>query len=425
MKIQLPKDFLWGTATAAHQVEGNIHNNWTVWESSVANKLAKDAENRLASEPSWERIKEEASDPANYITGNAADHYNRFKTDIALLDELGCNAFRFSIEWARIEPKPGKYDKQALDHYAQVIDELKKRGIKPFVTLHHFTNPTWLDDQGGWHGDKVVDLFGGYVQAVADYIGRDVEYWCTVNEPGSYLLMRYLGGGAWPEWPLMSFNLGDGYRYLKNVAASHKKAAREIKKVNSQAKLGIANGMLDYQLERADPLSWLAKKQVEYIPDVYLLNRIKNDIDYIGVNYYMRMVIKSGFSHPASWGKKWNGRDPQNDMGWGIYPEGLYNITQGLKKYNLPLIIAENGIPDASDNNRAKFINEHVNSMLRSINDGADIRGYFYWSLLDNYEWSEGYWPKFGLVSVDRKSMQRTLRPSAKAYTEIINSFKS
>ena len=301
-----------------------------------------------------------------------------------------------------------------------MINELKKRGIEPMVTLHHFTDPVWLEDLGGWHGQEVVDRFRAYTDLVAKNLGATVRYWITINEPGSYLLMRYLGGGAWPEWPKIEMNPLKGHKYLKNVVKAHKAAAESLKKVNPEAMAGISHAIIDMQLGRSDPVSIVFRKILRYYPDTYLIKRLKSSYDFIGLNYYMRMKIKAGFKHPALWAPKWDGKDPRNDMGWGIYPDGIYNVTQHLKKYNLPIIITENGIPDNSDSQRGKFITDHLNALARSIADGADIRGYFYWSLLDNYEWSEGFWPRFGLVHVDRKTMKRTVRPSAKVYSDYI-----
>ena len=414
-------EFLWGAATAAHQVEGNQHNNWSVWEASVADELAQNAPKRLENVvANWEAIKAEACDPSNYISGIASDHYNRFIEDFGIMDQLGLNAYRFSIEWSRIEPEPGVYDQKELKHYQDMVTQLGRRGIEPLVTLHHFTDPVWLEERGGWHGKEAVERFAAFAKVTAKNLG-DVRFYCTINEPGSYLLMRYLGGGAWPKWPGLSFNPIHGYKYLKNVIRAHQAAAAGIKEVNSDAQVGLAHGMLDYQLGRRDPLSWITKKQLEYIPDSYLLNRLKGTIDFIGVNYYMRMMIKSGFSHPANWAVRSEKSDAKlSDMGWGLYPEGIYNVTQKLKKYGLPLYITENGIADASDKLRLEYIETHLNQLQRSKADGADIRGYFYWSLLDNYEWSEGFWPKFGLVKIDRKDQKRTVRPSARQFSNLI-----
>jgi beta-glucosidase len=426
VKEPFAKDFLWGAATSAHQVEGHQHNNWSVWEASVADKLAKNARSRLINTvPDWKAIQAEAEDPVNYISGSAADHYNRYEEDFDLLKSLGCNAYRFSIEWSRVETKPNQYNKAALTHYRNMVQALKKRGITPMVTLHHFADPIWLEDKGGWHGPAVVESFTAFARAISKQIGQDIDYWCTVNEPGSYLLQRYLGGGAWPAWPTTVMNPSLGYKYLKNVISAHKSVRKVIKEANPKAMVGIAHGLLDYQLGRHDPLSWIFKKQLDYIPDTYILNRIRNDTDFIGVNYYMRLLIKSRLSSPQYWTIKKAHDDPANDMGWGIYPAGLYNITQKLIRYNLPLIVTENGIPDTKDNLRGKYINDHLAELARSISDGADIRGYFYWSLLDNYEWSEGFWPKFGLVSIDRKTKNRTLRQSALEYASLIKKYSA
>ncbi len=421
----LAKGFLFGAATSAQQVEGGVDNNWTNWERNVADKLASGAESRLSKEvPKWKTIATEAQSRTNYISGTAADHYERYIEDFDIMQKLGFNSYRFSIEWSRIEPELKKYNHQAIDHYAKMISALIERGIEPLVTLHHFTDPKWLEDHGGWHGDEAVDAFKDYCAVVAKAFGSKVNRYVTFNEPGSYLLMRYLGGGAWPEWPKTVLNPAQGYRFLGNLVSSQRLVRNVIKEINPSAQVGLAHGLIDYQLGRHDPLSWLVKKQLDYWPDVYLINRLKRDIDFIGVNYYLRMIVKFNLTSPINWAKKWNGTDPRNDMGWGVYPEGLYNVTQKIKKYHLPLLITENGIPDMSDKLRGNFIKAHLDQVVRSIQDGADINGYFYWSLLDNYEWSEGYWPKFGLVEVDRKTQKRTLKPSAQEYMSIIRAHK-
>lgn len=426
MQKFLPEDFLWGAATSAHQVEGHQHNNWSVWEDSVAGKLVVGAEKRLKGEVlDWPAIKTEATNPKNYISGDAADHYNRFHEDFDILQKLGCNAYRFSVEWSRVEPEPDKYDEAALDHYADMVSELKKRRIEPLVTLHHFTDPVWLEGCGGWHGKETPERFGKFSEQVVRKLGKEVIYWSTINEPGSYLLERYLGGGAWPQWPIITMNPANGYRYLKNVVKAHKLAREAVKSVNPEAQVGINHALIDYQLGRRDPLSFALKKGLDYIPDTYLLKRLKDEMDYIGVNYYMRSAVKVGLSSPQTWAQKCVGSDPQNDMGWGIYPEGIYNVTQKVKKYGLPILITENGIPDAADTRRAQFIRDHIDALKRSRADGADIRGYFYWSLLDNYEWSEGFWPKFGLVAVSRENQKRTVRRSAEEYAKIISQHRS
>lgn len=420
----MPDDFLWGAATAAHQVEGNQHNNWSEWEESVATKLANTAVARLkASVLNWEEIKKEATDPSNYISGLAADHYNRYEEDFDLMKNIGLNAYRFSIEWSRIEPSPGKYDKAEIDHYKQVVKALKKRGIEPMVSLHHFSDPIWLEEIGGWHGSEIIDRFVAYSKLMAEQLSPDVKYWISINEPGSYMVMRYLGGGIWPEWPKTSSSLKLAYAYLKNLVKIQKQVRLVIKDVNKDAMVGMAHTPIDYHLGRKDPISFIAKKVSGYIPDMYLINRLKKDLDFIGINYYLKIDIKAKFSHPSKWITKWDGKSPRSDSGWGIYPKGIYTTTQRFKKFNLPLFITENGLSDAKDRLRAKFITEHLEQLVKSKNDGADIRGYFHWSLLDNYEWSEGFWPKFGLIAVDRKTLKRTLRPSAKTYGDLIKKY--
>lgn len=424
MADKFPENFLWGASTAAHQAEGNQRNNWSRWESEIAEQLAESAKDRLEDVvPDWELIKDQASKSNNYISGIAADHYRRYEEDFDIMERLNFNAYRFSVEWSRIEPEPGRYDQEALHHYRRMVLALKRRGIEPILCLHHFTDPIWLEESDGWYNPAVVEYFAGFAAKVAEYMGRDVRFYITDNEPGTYLLMRYLGGGIWPKWPMMEANMLHGYRYLRNVIKSHRAAYRRIKEVNPEAQVGMAHGVVNFSLERRDPFTLAAKAIFEYLPVGYLLNRLKNCTDLIGVNYYINLRICSKLRPLRQWAREGVEGAPKNDLGWSIYPEGIYHVTQHLKKYDLPMIVTENGLPDTRDRYRAEFIEEHLHWLYKSIEDGADIRGYLHWSLLDNYEWSEGFWPQFGLVAVDRNTMERKVRPSAYIYRDLIERY--
>lgn len=417
----IPPGCLWGAATAAHQVEGNQHNDWSEWEPDHAHDWAQETERRLRHLPNWPRIKSEVRDPANYISGYAADHYHRYPEDIEIMKSLGLNSYCFSIEWSRVEPSRGEFDAEAIEHYRQVLLELREAGIEPFVTLHHFTNPVWLEDAGGWHGRDFPVLFERYVEHVVSQLGDLVTFWATVNEPESHLVSRYLGSPIWPGWPHQETSIRKYFRARRQFVRAHKRAYTAIKRQTPQAQVGFAHGIV-----------WFESRSLWTKPVVWWLDRhggtgeyrhMLNYQDFLGLQYYIRNVIRPRFSHPVNWAKMPHS-ERKNDVGWEMYPEGLYKLTQKLKKYNLPIYITENGTADSRDELRADFIRDHVEAINRSIQDGADIRGYFYWSLLDNFEWSSGFWPKFGLVEVDRNIQKRSVRPSAYKYASIIENHK-
>lgn len=416
-EIKFPKGFLWGAATAAHQVEGNQNNNWSRWEPTVAKHFAQTASKRLESKvPDWGLIKAEAEDPDNYISGRAVDHYSRYEEDFDILGQLNLSAYRFSIEWSRIEPEPGKYNEQEIAHYRQVITALRKRGIEPFVSLHHFTNPAWLDRQGGWHDKKVIERFAAYAEKLASSFGDSVKYWSTINEPTAYIFMRYLDGVIWPGWPLQENNFIRAQAAKKNFRNAHKLAYEKIKAVNPEAQVGIDHGIVWF--EAANFMAKVLPPLLTKLGGAPYLNAYKEHLDYVGLHYYMRNALKF-IARPPFVDYEVKNDGPMNDGGFEVYPEGIYLVSQEVKKLNKPMYITENGLPDARDKLRADFIEEHLRWLHKSIEDGADIRGYFHWSLLDNLEWSEGYWQKFGLIEVDRKTMKRTVRPSAKVYGQI------
>lgn len=420
-KDSFPNGFLWGAATSAHQVEGHQYNDWNEWEPDHAHDWMREAEQRSRHLPSWQRIKSEVRDPANYISGEAVDHYNRYPEDIEIMKSLGLNSYRFSIEWSRVEPRPGEFDSEAIEHYKQVLLTLREAGIEPFVTLHHFTNPVWLEDAGGWHGRDFPALFERYAGKVIQELGDLSAFWLTFNEPESYMISRYFNSPIWlwPGWPHQEFSLRRYFRARRQFIKAHKRAYTIMKRHYTQARVAYGHGIVWFEGENW--WSGLLAKALDRNGGTGKYSKTKRYQDFLAVNYYLRVLIKIGFSFPFSWAKVPLGDKP-SDNGWEIYPEGLYKLTQKLKKYSLPIYVTESGIADDRDELRADFIRSHVEVIDRSIRDGADIRGYFYWSLLDNYEWSNGFWPRFGLVEVDRTTQQRYIRDSAYAYRDIIQS---
>ena len=391
MKLDFPKNFYWGSATSAHQVEGDNHNDWTEWEKANAERLTKKARNYW--QP-WQQEKfPEMFESKNYISGKACDHYNRFRADFDIAKSLGHNAHRFSIEWSRIEPEQGKFDEKEIEHYRQVISALKERGIEPFVTLWHWTNPIWIRDIGGWENKKTIGYFLRYVEKIIDAFGAEIKFWITLNEPCVYSSAGFLKG----HWPPDKSNIFKYFKVLRHLAGAHNKSYKVIKEINAQTQVGISKHNIYFENIPFANSFW----------NEYFLDKIKNHQDFIGLNYYF---------HARLFGNK---NEQISDLGWEIYPEGIYHVLKSLKKYNKPIYITENGLADAKDEKRAEFIKEHLKWMHKAIGEGVDVRGYFYWSLLDNFEWDKGFWPRFGLVEIDYKTMARKIRNSALEYADI------
>ncbi len=388
-----PKNFLWGAATSAHQVEGNNHNDWTEWE-----KLG--------------RVKHGEQ------SGLAAGHFDRYRQDFALAKELGHNAHRFSIEWSRIEPRPGFIDPAAIAHYRAVLQELRRLEIEPLVTLWHFTNPIWVARRGGWRNRETVDLYGRYVMAVVRELGDLVTYWVTVNEPTVYSSLSHLSG----YWPPEQKNVAAAWLVIRNFVQAHQLAYQIIHRHNPGAKVGAANNLSYFT--PANPHSPLDRGLVmfgKFWHNQWWLDQTYLAQDFIGLNYYFHHSLKFKFSNWRNWFRpESEATMPKNDLGWAINPPGLGHLLDFLAKYNRPIIITENGLADATDLKRARYIRDHVAQIDAALRRHIRVHGYIHWSLLDNFEWHEGFTPRFGLIEVDYHTMKRTIRPSAYTFREII-----
>ncbi len=409
-KLKFPKDFLWGSATSAHQVEGGTLNNWSEWEQANAGLLAEEAKFKWKL---WQQVKfREMLNPENYVSGKACDHYNRFEEDFDIAKSLGHNAHRFSIEWSRIEPEEGKFDEKEIEHYRQIIQAIKERGMEPFVTLWHWTNPLWLEAKGGCESKDFIKYFSRYSEYVAQKLGSEVKFWITLNEPTSVIASGYVSG----KWPPQKRSLFSALKLYSIFARAHNHAYKNIHAADADAMVGFANILHSFEAySKNSLLDWLMIKISRYIINKRMLHLTYGHNDFLTVQYYFH----NRFKFP----KKIHLHDkPETDMGWEIFPEGIYHIIKRLKKYNLPIYVTENGLADATDEKRTAFIKEHLKWIHRSIEEGADVRGYFYWSLLDNFEWDKGFWPRFGLVEIDYKTLERKVRPSALEYKKICES---
>jgi beta-glucosidase len=419
---QPDKDFLWGSATSSHQVEGyGTNNNWYRFESA----LDEQGRPRILN---------------GQRAGAACDHWNRYQEDIRLMKELHLNAYRFSVEWSKIEPEPGKYDETALDHYAQVVDELLASGIEPMVTLHHFTDPLWFSDRGAFLQEDSPDIFAGFVARVVARLGPRVKLYCTVNEPTVYAMMGYFQA----RFPPAVKAPGDVGIVFRNLLRAHTAAYQAIKKLQPQAQVGLAAALLIYDppnrwnlfdayLARAYNRS-LNASQLAYLAHGYFSfaipgaarvsyqSEVRDAFDFVGLNYYSRNFNKFSFSgdnHSRDVVKA--PPEKRSDMGWEIYPEGLYRCLRFITGYtSKPIYITENGIADDSDTKRAKFIEDHLVVMNRAMAEGMNVKGYCYWSLLDNFEWAFGFEKRFGLYHVDYATQKRTLRQGSRQYPEMI-----
>src|SRR3989344_541110 len=324
------------------------------------------------------------------------------------------NAHRFSIEWSRIEPREGKFSEEEIAHYKKVITALRERGLEPFVTLHHFTNPVWFADYGGWENSKAPAYFARYASYMAKKL-PEVKYWITINEP---MVMATKG---WTEgtWPPFKKNWNGAFKVAHNLTKAHNAAYRALKKNNDDLRVGVAKNNIYFDAYKNGLLSKLGVIFFDYAWNRWFLNRIKNNQDFVGINYYFHNTIRARFSAPSKW-MNYNGNKRVSNFGWEIYPEGIYHVTkQAWEKYKKPVFIFENGIADAKDRQRAEFIKDHLKWLYKAIEEGADVRGYFHWSLLDNFEWAEGFTMKFGLVEMDFETLERKPRNSYYLYKEI------
>jgi len=364
--FKFPKKFLWGTATSAYQVEGGIRNDWT-----------------------------QAGE--KYDAGKACDHYNRFEEDFDLAKKMNNNAHRFSIEWARIEPIEGKFNKQAIEHYRKVLQALQKKGIEPFVTLYHWTLPVWFTERGHWLNLGAPQYFERYAEKMVTEFKDLVKFWVTLNEPNIYTSHSFLRG----NWPPFKKSFFITQKVLTSLTEAHKRSYKVIHKISPKARVGIAKNNNNF------------KGLLDFFSGYYwnhqFLQGIKEYQDFIGLNFYFSASLFD-FLFPNK---------DKTDLGWGIESRGIYYALKELKRYKKPIYITENGLADAEDKKRERFIINHLKWIHKAIKDGVDVRGYLHWSLLDNFEWTHRFGPRFGLIGVDYKTMKRTLRLSSKAYAKI------
>ena len=390
---------MWGAATSAYQVEGdNANSDWYQWEKKAGKEHS----------------------------AGACHHYELYKQDFDIAKSLNHNAHRLSIEWARIEPQEGKFDEVEIRHYIEVIMALRERGMEPFVTLHHFTNPTWFSEMGGWTNKRAAHYFARYAAFVTTALAPYVHYWMTINEPTIYFSHAYIFG-CWPPQMKSYFRAKAVH---DNFMHAHIQAYGVIHKIYhdlhiKQPSVGIAQHMQAFvpcTTKIRDRVASYLREQVCNFEILDTLMRHKS-LDFIGLNYYSRQLVEV-----KNWGLKsmatdtcGHGHDPvdKNSLGWDIYPQGLQDLLLKLRRYKIPIVISENGICTLNDQQRWDFLRPHLKSMSQAIEQGANVIGYLYWSLMDNFEWDKGFGPRFGLIDINYKTYQRTIRESALKFAQV------
>jgi beta-glucosidase len=424
----LPADFLLGTATASHQVEGGNDNDWTDWE-------------RGAHPDSAPHIKDRT------LSGAACDSWNRFDDDLACMQTLGANAYRMSVEWSRLEPAEGAWNEAAADRYLAWATRLREAGITPMVTLHHFTLPRWVATQGGWMSDRTIDLAAAFAGRVARRLGGAVDLWCTINEPNVLMTMSYLKG-IWPPGMQDQRIAAAVFARLMKAHARMAQAVHENDKKDADGdghatRIGIAHHVRIFQPATRSPMDKLVSGFMDALfnqalIDAHLHGRVQLTVpgavdideavpglagsyDYLGINYYGRDHVAADLGDP-SLSRQFVPEDrPVSDLGWDIYPEGLYRVLKRYGSLGLPIYVTENGIADRNGMSRPAFLRAHFDALVRAAREGVPVKGYFHWSLLDNFEWAEGYEPRFGLFRVDYDSpdKKRIATPAVETFQEI------
>ncbi len=416
-QLDFPKGFLWGAATSSHQVEGdNIYNDWWAWEQAGH---------------------------VNFSSGKACDQYNRYEQDFDLAVSMGHKAHRFSIEWSRIEPRQGEWNEEAIQHYVDVVEALRARNLEPIVSLHHFTNPQWFTAQGGWIKSSSVDLFAKYVRKIVEAIGPRVRFWLTINEPMVYVQTHFVDGGGPPG----KQSLPDALKVIEHLIRAHAAAyaivheviPAEVKPMVSAAKnIPVFEACRKWSpLDRG--VSWLTDRifnssfleaiteGVWWVPGLpkVRMPEASNTIDYLGLNFYSRHFIECRWPF-----KVWIGHNcdlvshghhvtEKSGMGWDVSPKAFYQTIMRASKLKVPILVTENGTYMEDDSRRWSFISRHLEAVWQAQQEGADMIGFCYWSLLDNYEWIHGFKPRFGIVEVDYKTQERRIKDSGHRYAQV------
>ena len=401
--LKFPSDFSWGVATASHQIEGHNQNNWSKFES----------------EQSME------------ASGVACDHWNRWETDFDLIEALGVGHYRFSIEWSRIEPQEGEWNHAALQQYSEMIDNLLSRGIEPMVTLHHFSHPIWFEEKGGFLNRDNIHHWVEYSERVFTALSDRVTNWCTVNEPEVFAIMGY----HMKLFPPGKGSILKTIRVMQNVVQAHAHAYHSLKKIRPESRIGLAKNVTIFDpLRRWNLLHWVTAFILNHIWNGAIISALnggrmfgrripkaKNSLDFIGLNYYTHALASPFIPQTIEVDLPKRPHEVMTEFGYPMYAEGLERSVDLLTPLGVPIEITENGVADSEDSLRPEHLKRHLWIISEMLDKGQDIRSYYHWSLMDNFEWAEGYSLRFGLYHVNYETQERSLRESGKIYRNIIN----
>lgn len=412
--FHFPRGFLWGTATASHQVEGNnTNNNWWAWEQQPGRILQ------------------------GHKSGLACDWWGgRWREDFDRAAEGGQNAHRLSIEWSRVQPAPGRWDEDALDRYREMLQGLHERGMTPLVTLHHFSEPLWISEMGSWENEQIVGHFEAYVRKTVEALKEYTNLWFTINEPNVLAAFGFLMG----YFPPGKKQLGAMSRAMANMVRAHAAAYRAIHHLQPTARVGCT---INYRSVRPaknwfPPDVLAARVQSQAFNDAF--NRALSDgvlrlpffrkripqargtQDFIGLQYYTREYVAF---HPLKFDELMlhrfyrEGCDLSETGFIACEPEGMFEALKWANSFNLPIIVAENGVEDSQDVLRPSYLALHLHQLWRAVNFNWPVKGYFHWTLVDNFEWERGWTQRYGLWQLDVETQARQKRPSADFYAEV------
>ncbi|MDP2923676.1 MAG: family 1 glycosylhydrolase [Candidatus Omnitrophota bacterium] len=393
--MDFPSSFLWGAALSSYQTEGeNFNTDWYLWE------------------------KKRELEPA----ARASNHYHLFENDFELAKELNFNCLRLSVEWARICPRYHIYSEKEFGHYKEVIGTLLSLNLKPIVNLHHFTNPIWFSERGGWLSSKNIDFFLHYLKKVVESFKTEVEYWLIFNEPLVYIYNSFVLG----IWPPGRRSLIEAKKVLDNIISAYRVGYQEIKNIYSgnstTAKVSFSKHMRIFS--PCPTFNTGLNNFSAFLRDGIFNFRIldhlckKGYLDFIAMNYYCKEYVKFKGLFGVGCDHGYH-QERKNYLNWYVYPKGLYEFLIRLKRYNLPIIIMENGTAEKQNILYEDYLISHLKSVAKAISAGVNVQGYLWWSLIDNFEWHEGFGPRFGLIEVNYRDFSRKIRPFALTYAKI------
>ena len=383
--MSFPDGFLWGAATAAHQVEGgNVNNDSWLLEHAPGSHYAE-------------------------VSGDACDHYHRYAGDIALVADLGLSAYRFSLEWSRIEPEEGEFSRAALEHYRRMLAACHEHGLTPILTFHHFTSPRWIAAAGGWKEAHTAERFARFCERAMRHLGDLVPFACTINEPNLGALLHQVLRLPEPQAEFLPLQHAYGPPAVEILRRAHRLSLDAIKGVRDDTRVGLTVALTAWEAEpggEAEMERLRARAEDDFLDGV--------EGDFIGVqNYTGQRVGPGGLIELEAAAER-------TQMGYGYQPEALGQvIRRAVEVTGLPVYVTENGVSTDDDTRRVEFIERALRGVEACLRDGLDVRGYVYWSLFDNFEWGLGYRPTFGIVAVDRETQVRTVKQSAWRLGEI------